>query len=111
MSFSDTFPTRTLAIGDGDGFDDGFEVAASYNPTVASNTPAGATVLLKEFGVADSAEYRFNAANGVSDRMEAATNLVNWTTIEANIVGAGSVVARFYSTGGQSKRFFRSRRN
>ena len=56
-------------------------------------------------------EYRFNAALGVSYRIEACTDLVNWTAIETPIIGAGGVITRFYSTEGQPKRFFRSRRN
>jgi hypothetical protein len=44
-------------------------------------------------------------------RAEASTDLVNWGTIETPIIGSGGVVTRFYSTEGQPKRFFRSRRN
>ena len=58
-----------------------------------------------------AAEYRINAALGISYRIEASTDLANWTTIETNIIGAGGVMTRFYSIEGQPRRFFRSRRN
>ena len=58
-----------------------------------------------------AAEYRFNAALGISYRIEASTDFTNWTTIETNIIGAGGVMTRFYSIEGQPRRFFRSRRN
>lgn len=90
---------------DGDGFDDGFEVATGFSPTSAASTPDA----LSSIRVA--AEYRFNAALGVSYRIEASTDLTNWATIEPNITGTGEVITRFYSVEGQPKRFFRSRRN
>ena len=90
---------------DGDGFDDGFEVATGFSPTSAASTPDA----LSSIRVA--AEYRFNAALGVSYRIEASTDLTNWATIEPNITGTGGVITRFYSVEGQPKRFFRSRRN
>ena len=58
-----------------------------------------------------AAEDRINAALGISYRIEASTDLANWTTIETNIIGAGGVMTRFYSIEGQPRRFFRSRRN
>ena len=56
-------------------------------------------------------EYRFNAALGVSYRIEASTDLANWSTIETPIIGTGGVISRSYSTDGQPKRYLRSRRN
>jgi len=56
-------------------------------------------------------EYRFKAAHGVRCRIEAATNPANVTTVETIIVGAGGVITRFYSIEGQTRRYFRSRRN
>ena len=56
-------------------------------------------------------EYRFNAALGISYRIESSTDFANGTTIETNIIGAGGVMTRFYSIEGQPRRFFRSRRN
>lgn len=90
---------------DGDGFDDGFEVSTGFDPTSAASTPESRSTILS------AAEYRFNAALGVSYRIEASTDLANWQTIETNIIGTGGVIPRFYSTEGQLKRFFRSRRN
>jgi len=90
---------------DGDGFGDGFEVSAGFSPTSAASTPDAQSSILT------AVEYRFNAANGISYRIEASIDLAIWTTIETNIIGAGGVVTRFYSIEGQPKRFFRSRRN
>ncbi|MEY3895236.1 MAG: hypothetical protein RLZZ214_755 [Verrucomicrobiota bacterium] len=56
-------------------------------------------------------EFRFNAANGVSYRIEASTDLIEWEVIEPNIIGQSSVVTRFYSTEHQPLRFFRALRN
>ncbi len=90
---------------DGDGFDDGFEVTTGFNPTSAASTPDSLS------SIRTAAEYRFNAALGISYRIEASTDLATWTTIEPNIIGAGGVVSRFYSIEGQARRYFRSRRN
>ncbi len=90
---------------DGDGFDDGFEVSTGFSPTSTTSTPDTLSTALP------AVEYRFNAANGISYRIEASTDLVNWTTIEANIIGTGGVITRFYSIEAQPRRFFRSRRN
>ena len=90
---------------DGDGFDDGFEVTTGFDPTSAVSTPDALS------SIRTAAEYRFNAANGVSYRIEASTNFATWTTIETNVIGTGGVITRFYSVEGQPKRYFRSRRN
>ena len=94
-----------IADTDGDGFDDGFEVSTGFSPTSATSTPDALS------SIRTAAEYRFNAANGISYRIEASTDLTNWTTIETNIIGTGGVITRFYSIEGQPRRFFRSRRN
>lgn len=90
---------------DGDGFDDGFEVSTGFSPTSSASTPDALS------SIRTAAEYRFNAANGNSYRIEASTDLANWSTIETPIIGAGGVITRFYSIEGQPRRFFRSRRN
>ena len=94
-----------IADTDGDGFSDGFEVSTGFSPTDPASTPD----TLSSIRIA--AEYRFNAANGISYRIEASTDLANWSTIETPIIGNGGVMTRFYSIEGQPKRFFRSRRN
>ena len=90
---------------DGDGFDDGFEVSTGFSPTSPTSTPDALS------SIRTAAEYRFNAANGISYRIEVSTDLANWSTLETPIIGSGGVITRFYSIEGQPKRFFRSRRN
>jgi uncharacterized delta-60 repeat protein len=90
---------------DHDGFEDGFEVSTGYSPTSSASTPEAFSTILS------AVEYRFNSALGISYRIEASTDLTIWNTIETDIIGTGGVVTRFYSTEGQPKRYFRSRRN
>jgi uncharacterized delta-60 repeat protein len=90
---------------DGDGFDDGFEVSTGFSPTSAASTPDALSSALP------AVEFRFNAANGISYRIEASFDLQQWTTIETPAIGNGGVVRRLYFIDGQPKRFFRSRRN
>ena len=56
-------------------------------------------------------ELWFNAANGVSYRIEYSTDLENWFTLEDNIPGTGGEVVRYYDTVGTQKRFYRAKRN
>jgi len=93
---------------DGDGFNDGFEVSTGFSATSAASTPDTLS------SIRTAVEYRFNAALGVSYRIESSTDLATWTTIETPIVGTtdgGGIVTRFYSVEGQQRRFYRSRRN
>jgi hypothetical protein len=103
VNTSNTNPN--IADTDSDGFGDGFEVSTGFNPNSATSTPETLS------SIRQAAEYRFNAALGVSYRIEASTDVTNWATIETNIIGTGGVITRFYSIDGQPKRFFRSRRN
>ena len=90
---------------DSDGFDDLFEINTGFNPLLASSTPDAVST------IRTSVEFRFNAANGVSYRIEASTDLSNWASVEDIIIGTGGVVTRFYSIENQPKRYFRVRRN
>jgi hypothetical protein len=90
---------------DGDGFDDGFEVKFGYSPVSPASTPDGVATILT------AVEFRFNAAQGVSYRIETSTDLENWSAIEPVIIGQGAVVTRFYSTESQTERYFRAVRN
>ena len=56
-------------------------------------------------------EFSFDAVNGVSYRIEASTDLINWEVIETAIIGEGSRIDRFYSTRDQSNRHFRVKTN
>ena len=86
---------------DGDGFDDGFEVFTGFDPASASSTPDVLSAVLP------AVEYHFTAAVGVSCRIEASTDLANWTIIETPIIGTGGEVTRFFAMQGQQQRFFR----
>jgi hypothetical protein len=94
-----------LKDSDGDGYYDAFEVNSGFNPALATSTPDAVTSLRT------SVEFRFNAADGVSYRIEASTDLENWSILETNIIGQSAEVTRFYSTENQPKRHFRVRRN
>ncbi|MCX6877449.1 MAG: leucine-rich repeat protein [Verrucomicrobia bacterium] len=101
-----------LTDSDGDGFDDGFEVSAGFNPTAAASTPDGIASLRTVPGtIPVTVEFRFNAARGVSYRIDAATDLSNWNTIEPAIIGQSAAVIRTYSTQNLPQRYFRIRRN
>ncbi len=95
----------SLADTDGDGFDDLFEVNTGFNPALATSTPEAVS------SIRTAVEFRFNAAAGVSYRIEGSTDLQNWTTLETDIIGQSNVVTRFYSTENQEMRYFRPRRN
>jgi hypothetical protein len=90
---------------DSDGFDDPFEINTGFSPISATSTPDALST------IRTAVEFRFNAANGVSYRIEGSTDLQNWNTVETGIIGAGGVVTRFYSTENQPKRYFRVKRN
>ena len=77
----------------------------SLASALATSTPDAVST------IRTSVEFRFNAANGVSYRIEASTDLEHWSTVETGIIGQGAVVTRFYSTENQPKRYFRVRRN
>jgi uncharacterized repeat protein (TIGR02543 family) len=94
-----------LKDSDGDGYYDAFEVNSGFNPALATSTPDAVTSLRT------SVEFRFNAADGVSYRIEASTDLENWSILETDIIGQSAEVTRFYSTENQPKRHFRVRRN
>ncbi|VGO11823.1 hypothetical protein PDESU_00370 [Pontiella desulfatans] len=95
-----------LADSDADGFGDLFEISTGFSPTSTNSTPD----LLSEIQAA--IEFQFNAATGVSYRIEATDDLANaWEVIETDIIGPGGEVKRLYSIEGQDKRYFRARRN
>ena len=90
---------------DGDGFEDGFEVSTGFNPAQANSSPDSVSTIGNAVG------FRFNAGLGLSYRIEDSTDLQNWNTLESPIIGAGSVVTRFYFIEGQPKRYFRVKKN
>ena len=95
-----------VADTDGDGFPDGFEVNTGFNPISALSTPEVRTSIRK------AVEFGFNAANGVSYRIEGSADAQNWTTLETNITGTGGGVIRFYAEEDLGLRhFLRARRN
>jgi N-acetylneuraminic acid mutarotase len=90
---------------DADGFDDLFEINTGFNPTQAGSTPDALST------IRTAVEFRFNAGNGASYRIESSTDLQTWNTEETDIIGTGGVITRFYSIENQPKRYFRVKRN
>lgn len=88
-----------------DASDDLFEVNSGFDPTKASSTPDAVT------SIRTAVEFRFNAANGISYRIEGSTDLATWEVIEPTVIGEGRTVVRFYSIESQPKRYFRVKRN
>jgi hypothetical protein len=109
VSPTNTGTSSTNPDTDGDGFSDGFEISLGFNPNTAGSTPESLSSIAP-YG-SNTVQYIFNAAKGVSYRIESSTDLVNWSTIETPILGAGGPISRTYSTVGTPKRFFRPRRN
>lgn len=124
VSATNTGSSPTVADTDGDGLNDGsevtqyssnpnikdtdsdgFEVFTGFNPTLSTSTPEALSAMFP------AVEFRFNAANGISYRIESSTDLTTWGTIENTITGAGVPVIRFYTTDGIVRRFYRARRN
>jgi uncharacterized repeat protein (TIGR02543 family) len=95
----------TAKDSDADGFDDLFEINTGFNPTQAGSTPDALST------IRTAVEFRFNAGNGASYRIEGSTDLQNWEVVETDIIGTGGVVTRFYSIENQPKRYFRVKRN
>jgi hypothetical protein len=94
-----------VADTDSDGFDDRFELVSGFDPTRGDSTPDAITTILP------AVEFRFNAAVGVSYRIEGSDDLQNWTVIEPAVIGQGGVVTRLYSIEAHPTRYLRVRRN
>ena len=99
-----------LADTDGDGFYDGAEVAFGGNPLLAAVVPEfkARTVLAPTTG---SLQLSFPAQQGMTYTVRDSIDLEHWNDLEANIMGQGAVVTRFYLTEDQPMRYFRVRRN
>jgi hypothetical protein len=90
---------------DDDGFDDSFELSISFDPLNATSTPDARS------RIQNAVEFEFDAAKNVSYRIEGSLNLVDWETVESEIIGNGGVINRLYSIKNIPKRYFRVRRN
>lgn len=101
-----TFGTDpNMADTDSDGFDDAFEIESGFDPKSETSTPDAVS------SIRTAVEFRFNAANGESYRIETSTDLTNWVVEENGIIGNGGVITRFYTIENMPKRYFRARRN
>lgn len=94
----------TLKDSDGDGFEDLFEVNTGFDPASGTSTPEAYSEMLI------AVEFRFNAASGVTYKVESSTDLGAWTVAESGIVGTGATITRFYTTEATEKRYFRATR-
>jgi hypothetical protein len=93
------------ADSDDDGFSDGFEVETGYSPLSSASSPDAVS------GIETAVKYWFNAASGVSYRIEYSTDLNDWFILEDDILGAGGEIVRYYDTVGTQKRFYRAKRS
>ena len=75
------------------------------NPLSSISSPAAVAEMLT------AVEFKFNATNGVSYRIEPSSDLENWSTVDAEIVGSGVRVTRSYSIEGTQKQFYRPKLN
>jgi hypothetical protein len=90
-----------VADTDGDGFLDGYEVLTGKSPADPLDKPS----LVAQAWTA--LEVTFPSAVGKSYRIEGSTNLADWSLVEADIVGTGGEIQRFYSTRNMPKNFLR----
>ncbi len=121
----------TNADTDGDGLDDGAEIAIGTPPNWADADGDGyldggefefggdpwSPSLVPQWGsrmvggsVRGSVEFRFLAEPGSTYSVEQSTNLADWTVIETGIIGTGGTVSRLYPTETIPSRWFRARR-
>jgi hypothetical protein len=98
-----TGTSPTVADTDGDGFLDGFEIKSGSNPNLATSIPAPQTATMKP-----AVEFVFSSAIGSFYRVEASTDLLNWSIIEQGICGNGGSTSRLYPASEFGKRFFRA---
>ena len=100
---------------DGDGFNDGFEIENHSDPTTDDESPEGEPVLIPAEDAGgmspDMIEFRFNAADGVSYRIEVSTDLTQWEVLESGVIGTGQEITRVYESGAPETRFYRVVRN
>ena len=89
---------------DSDGFTDAYELQTAYDPNSADSAPDA------QVGIMTAIEVSFNAALGATYDIQFSTDTVDWTVIEADIVGEGNAVERLYSKKDFPTGFFRVER-
>jgi hypothetical protein len=78
-----------LRDSDGDGFEDLFVVNTGFDPASDTSTPEAYSEMLI------AVEFRFNAAAGVTYKVESSTDLDTWDLVESGIAGGGATITRF----------------
>lgn len=91
-----------IADTDGDGFLDGFEAATGKDPKSEASNPSSLSSIDK------AVEFKFSAKIGATYKIEVTEDLVNWETIENNILGNGREIRRLYSVSGTETRIYRA---
>ena len=89
---------------DSDGFTDLYELETAYDPNSAESTPDA------QINIMTAIEVDFNAALGATYEIQFSTDTIEWTVIEAGIVGEGNAVERLYSRKDFPTGFFRVER-
>ena len=75
---------------DDDGFEDKFEVETGFHPASATSTPEAYSEMLI------AVEFRFNAAAGITYKIESSTDLDNWELVEGGILVPYFISSRTY---------------
>ncbi|MDB4369588.1 hypothetical protein N9Z19_02070 [Akkermansiaceae bacterium] len=89
---------------DSDGFTDLYELETAYDPNSAESTPDA------QVNIMTAIEVDFNAALGATYEIQFSTDTIEWTVIEAGIVGEGNAVERLYTKKDFPTGFFRVER-
>ena len=108
VSAEDTGTDPDNPDSDGDGWQDGDEVALGTSPLDGTDAPPfelSATITMQGAGRVDRLTLSFPASSTALYSIEASVDLETWVTLEADIAGRGNVIERSYPAIGALQRF------
>ena len=100
--FGTTPSNPNLTDTDSDGFDDGFELEAGFDPSDSESSPDAIS------GIENAVYYHLYSALEATYRIEYSEDLSQWSVLEVDIQGNGEKIDRYYKIKGQPKRYFRA---